>query len=311
MAEVNTLEGLQKLNDQRVVDAGISDVLEYAPVLKKMAAVPASNGTNHRYLVQETGAGSSFRAANTGASNTASKDKQVDVVCEILDAGFGADIAIANAYNGGKEAYLDRELARSVKSANFKNEKQVICGTDTSIGGSANGFEGLLYEDTNTGPVTYVDAGGTSGASSTRAYVIRTAEDGVAVVAGNDGSFDVAEEPVTVAISDTNGVYDMYRVPAVGHYALQKGGKHDVVCIKNITDTAPLTDELAAKALKEFAPERPANLIITGKDGLEMLRASRTATNATGAPAPTPEKVFDADIVASSAVGQGAAWHIA
>ncbi len=53
MAEAsNTLAGLVQMNDMNLADIDVSDLLDASPLLQVLNAVPASNGTLHKYLKQ-------------------------------------------------------------------------------------------------------------------------------------------------------------------------------------------------------------------------------------------------------------------
>ena len=65
--ESNTLNGLIQINDLNLADINVTDLLQDAPVLQRMVAVPASQGgTLHKYIKQVVAAGAAFRAVNTG-----------------------------------------------------------------------------------------------------------------------------------------------------------------------------------------------------------------------------------------------------
>ena len=89
MAEAwNTLAGLVQFNDQNLADLMISDLLDDSPLLQAMAAVPASNGTQHKYLKQTVASSNAFRAVGAGLTKTPSSDELVTDTLKILD-GWG------------------------------------------------------------------------------------------------------------------------------------------------------------------------------------------------------------------------------
>jgi hypothetical protein len=75
-----------------------------------------------------------------------SEDELVTDTLKVLDATFSADVALAKGYIKGPDAFIQRELARSLRSAFFAAEKQVIYGT----GNDAGGFAGLADEYYNS-----------------------------------------------------------------------------------------------------------------------------------------------------------------
>ncbi len=75
------------INDMNLSDVeGITDLTNEAPVLARMPAVSASNGTQHKYL-KETGAPNvGFRAVNTGREFDHSVDTLVSIDMKFIDA---------------------------------------------------------------------------------------------------------------------------------------------------------------------------------------------------------------------------------
>ncbi|MDF3129878.1 hypothetical protein P0Y35_11780 [Kiritimatiellaeota bacterium B1221] len=300
------LADLVKINDNNIADIdGISDVAKASELLNKMETIAASNGTDHKYLKQVGQSSSAFRGVNSGVTKTTSTDTLVTLNLKVWDASFDADVALAKGYKGGDvDGYLLRETKRSLEGAVYALESQVVAGTDT------NGFAGLTADTSmvvvannglDTGDTGYATATDT-GVTQIATYLIRTAEDGVAVVLGNDGNIAVdAEDPQVVRISDSNGSYPAYYVPALGWASLQQGGKYDVA--KVVTSAKmPLTDDLIAEAEAKFKAGKKPNLIVTGSTAKQQLRESRTAVNTVGAPAPIVTESFGIPVVETEAL---------
>src|SRR5687767_7258902 len=107
-----SLTELAIVNDRNLADCDVSDLFNKAPLLSRLAAVPASNGTVHKYI-KETGAPAvGFREPYVGIENTKSADTLVTITLEILAANFHIDKAVADQYRGGAEAYVQREAKR-------------------------------------------------------------------------------------------------------------------------------------------------------------------------------------------------------
>jgi hypothetical protein len=79
---------------------------------------------------------------------------------------------------------------------------------------------------------------------------------------------------------------------------------YSVVRIKKVTTDSGkgLTDALIFAALAKFPVGVRPDIITCTRRSLEQLRASRTATNATGAPAPTPTDVAGFPIYPTDAI---------
>jgi hypothetical protein len=301
-----TLADLVTLNDQRNAERNISDIFNDAPVIAKLAADTAPETTFY-YTKYTTAPTVGFRAVNDGRDNSKSGDTQISVALKILDATYAVDVALADNYNkGGKDAYLAKEGMRHLKAAFFKAEQQMFYGT--GAGGDAGGFSGLANETDLDGladVTNVVNAGGTTAATASSAWLIRTTGDnnGTSIIAGKSGNIEIGDTS-TVRLAGATGTYPAYYTPVTGWMGLQRGGKYSVVRIVNLTADAGkgLTDLLIAKALALFPSNNGPTLIAANRRSLEQLRGSRTATNATGAPAPMPTDAFGVPIISTDAL---------
>jgi len=297
MAEnyTNTLAGMLMLNDANMKDIYPTNVLDEAPVIKQAFAIPASQGgTLHKYLRRHTAAGAGFRAIGTGVTNAAERFSDVSLVCEYLDPSFTRDVALAAGYRGGLAAYIQKETLAALKAGFAGLERALF----TNV---ASGFPGLLqFNDyAITGGTQVVDAGGSGGKS---VWLLRWADDGVAVVAGNEGRMDMLwddDNPTIVQVAASGGSYSAYRVTLGGYFGLQVGSTYDAARICNLDGTSDdlLDDDLLAEGISKFAASRQPNMIVMNRTSLMELRKSRTATNPTGMPAPFPVEAFGIPIV--------------
>lgn len=286
-----TLADLTTINDQNLADLEISDLLDDAPLIARLAADEASNGTDHKYT-KETGAPTvGFRLPNVGRENAKSSDTLVTIALKILDASFAVDKAIADAYRKGPGVYVAREAKRHLKAAFSLAEKQLINGT----GQEADGFTGLKDAATldALADEMVIDAAGTTVNTASSVWLFRTNDDGtdVQVITGQEGNIEIGDT-VEQAIEDVanGGRFTGLYTTILGWLGLQIGGARSVGRITNLTKDAGkgLTDDLIADAYNKFPASRKPNLIGCSRRSLGQLRKSRTATNATGAPAPFP-----------------------
>jgi hypothetical protein len=295
-----TLAHLVTINDRNALDDGISDLLDDAPLLQVLAGIEASNGTDHKFLKETTGPTVGFRAVNDGRDNSVSVDTLITIATKILDASFSADVALADNYKSGVEAYLDREGMRHLKAAFFKLEKQLLGGT---VDGDSAGFTGLADSaDLNAlADDQTVDAAGSAAGTGSSCWLIRTTDDAVAAVLGNGGNISVGDATVQRIAGSATGTFPGYYTPIQGYAGLQLGSKFDAVRIVNLTEDAGkgLTDDLIADALSKFKASRGANRIAMARRSITQLQQSRTATNPTGAPAPFPTEAFGVPITVS------------
>ena len=197
MAETdNTLAGLVQMNDQNLADISVTDLLQDTPVLQVINAVPASNGTLHKYLKETTAAGSEFRDVNTGIINSAGAETLVTCTLKYNDGSFYRDVAVARGFTGGVDAYMEKQIMKALKASMVGLEKQLLQST-SGTSGDADGFSGLpsySFVDGLTDDMV-VDAGGAGGRS---VWLIRSTEDDCSVVAGNDGNINMQFDPANV-----------------------------------------------------------------------------------------------------------------
>jgi len=298
-----TLSDLTTINDANLADRDISDLLDDAPLLARLAAdvVP---GTDHKYVKETSAPVVGFRAVNDGLENTKSADTLVTINLKILDASFAIDKALADAYIGGPEAYIGREAARHLKSAFFHAEKQILSGT----GNEADGFNGLP-DDGNLNAVSddmVVNGGGTTDSTASSVWAIRSAGDmnDCVAIAGDNGKIDIGDSVVQRLAGSSTGSYPAYYTPIQGWLGLQIGGKYSVGRLANVTEDSgkTLSDSMLADLLSVFPAGRGPNYLVMSRRSLKQLQQSRTATNATGAPAPFPSEAFGVPIIVSDGV---------
>jgi len=297
MAEAyNTLAGLVQMNDQNLADINVTNLLEDAPLLQKMFAKAASNGTLHKYLRQTVAAGAAFRAVSTGILNAASQDELVTETLEFLDASFKVDVALAGAFKDGKDAYMAKAAVRALKAAMASLEKQILHST----GNDANGFAGFP-SSTDVDKLNDAMCIGAGGAGGRSVWLIRTGDDDVAVVAGNDGNVElsVSMDPQFVITNVNGSGYNAYNAAMGAYYAVQFGSVYSLGRIANLDGTSghTLTDDLLFEGIGMFPASKKPNLIVMDRVLAEELRASRTTYSPTGAPAEIPVEISGIEIV--------------
>ena len=288
---------LVKINDQNVADVEISDLLRDAPVLAAMPAVEASNGTLHKYNKLTTEPTVGFRSLNDGRDHDYTVRTTVTETLQILDASFDMDAAI---YNPELAAMEGRS---HLQSAFAKAERQIFYGT--SANGDSAGFNGF-YNSADLNALAdemVISAGGSSAGVQSSVYLIRATPDatGVCSVFGNGGDISIGGAYQSM-IEGASGRYDAWVVPIVAYMALQLGSKYSAARIANV-ETA-LDDDKIYEALSLFPASLQPTHICMNRTALKLLRASRTSTNATGAPAPRPTEVEGIPIIVSDQIVQ-------
>ncbi len=305
MAGPAPLSELLKINDMNLSDVeGISDLLQGAPLLAALWSDFASNGTQHKYLKETKAPVVGFRAINAGREHDHSADTPVTIDLKLLDASFHVDQGYADEFKNGRDAWLARESIRHIRASFTMAEKQLIQGQNA---GEAGGFTGLQDASTinHLNDPMVVPGGATTGALSS-VYLIRSVSDltDVVLITGNEGNISVENTyqqmmPGSVA----NTFFNAYVTPIYSHLALQVGHIRSLGRICNLDDGSnTLDDAKIAEAISRFDEVKPPTHLVMNRRSLAQLQKSRTATNATGAPAPFPTEAFGIPIVLSGGV---------
>lgn len=294
-----TLADVSLINDQNLADIDVDDLLIDAPLLARLAAVPASNGDVHKYVKTTAAPVVGFRDVNDGREHDKSERTLVTATCKLLDASFTVDTALAPLY--GRDNLLGMELEMHLRAAFSKLEKQIIYGTIAGDPGDATGFDGL--GDNHNAVGTYViDAGGS--ANLTSCWVIRSRPNEMAVVAAHDGRIDVGDAQEQ-RLDGATGHYMAYATRVQGWYAVQYGSDvSSAVRVANLSTTNTLDDDMIFDAISRFPSSKQPDMVVMNRRSLEQLRKSRTATNTTGSPAPTPESVAGLPIIVTDSLAE-------
>lgn len=297
---MTTVTQLLRLADQNLAPTFVNDLLQDAPLIQRIAAVVAnaSQGTQHKYLKDTAAASAGFRPINSGIDYTASDQTLVTLDLKVISANPIVDQAIAKAYPGGSEAFMDFEGTRALRTA-FRNlESQLIYGTSAD----ANGFGGITsstYIDALADGMVY-NAAGASARSSV--YFLRLGAEDVELVLGNQGNISVGATQEQMMVSPVNSknmpVY--FRVQE-GLIGLKLGGAYSIGRLANLAAGA-LDDDKIFEALALFPSSRPPTVMVMNRRSLKDLRNSRTATNSTGTPAPIPTEVAGIPIIVTDAI---------
>ena len=298
------LADLLVINDLSIADLEVTDILDDCPLLAALNAETASNGTLHKYT-KETGAPVvGFRAANAGrGALDSSIDTLVTVTLQILDASFMLDQALAGAYQkGGAAGLVAREARRHLRAAFFHAEKQIING----VGNDASGFVGMKAATTidALADTMVINAGGDTADSCSSVYLLRSTPEGndVSVIVGQGGQLEIGETTQTPALDGSGYSYPGLWTPIHAYLGLQVGSAQSIGRICNLDFDHTLTDDMIFQAISKFPSGRQPTHIAMNRNSLEKLRDSRTATNATGAPAPRPTDVEGIPIVVTDAI---------
>lgn len=284
-----TLLDVAALNGADPVVGLIDEASKGVPEVR-LGAARTIRGLNYKTTVRTAATAVGFRVANQGTAVVKGVYEQRLVECYLMNPQFEVDKAVADAYEDGPEAYLAIE-ALGVMEGAFQALGRAFFYGNHPVYGLPNAFPGLLqsYDDANFS----VDAGGTTDNVATSVWLVRWGVQDVQWVLGQGGELRVTD-PVEVRLVDgNNNPYTGYRQELYLRPGLQVGAIHSVCRIKKLTTDAGkgLTDALIYEALSRFPAGRGPNAIYMNRRSITQLRASRTATNATGAPAPIPTDI--------------------
>ncbi len=283
-------------------DIEVTDLSNAAPFVTALPVNYSSNGEVHKYTKETAAPVVGFRAEYAGRDFSHSGDTLVTITLKILDFSFAVDVAVADRWKkGGPTALIAREGLRHLRAALFAFEKQVLNGT---VGGAGGGFVGLANVLLLADTAHVVNATGSTANTGSSVYLVRMGEEAVSGVLIEDSPVEFKETIIQNFVDGDGKNYPAYYTPASAWCGLQIGGAHDVVRICNLTAQAGkgLTDDLIYDALELFPGERKPTHIVMGRRSLKQLRKSRTATNATGTPAPLPTEVEGIPIIKTEAM---------
>jgi len=235
-----------------------------------------------------------FRGVNGGVNASKSSFDLREVQCYLIDALIEADKANAAVYEDGPDQFKFEEALGVMEAAMIKFGSQCYYGNP---GKNDLGFPGLQYMyDTEK---MEVDAGGTTADTGSSVYAVKFGNKGVQGVFGGGGTMSLDEWGEHMATAKDGGRFRAYFNTLNSWVGLQCTNQLAVARIKNLTTDSGkgLTDDLMYALHNKFpAGQKPDAYLMNGRS-LEQLRQSRTATNATGAPAPTPEEFKKAPII--------------
>lgn len=295
-----TTAELLQLGDGDISDIDVSELLEDAPLIAAMSAIEASNEDSHSWLKKTAAPSAGFRSVNDGMENTKATYTKVTQALKLFDASFSIDMALLKLRSG--DAVKRREAVDHLKKAFTSMESQVVYGT----GSDSDGFAGFANETTvdDKNDAMVVDATGTTVNGATSVWAIRSGESAVSVCYGANGRIELGDEYMTTLEGATTGVYDAMRTPVMFWGGVQVATSLDLGRICNLTAQAGkgLTDDLIADLLAKFPAGRPPTHLVMNRQSRKQLQQSRTATNATGAPAPFPIEAFNVPILTTDQI---------
>jgi hypothetical protein len=307
-----TLLDIAKANGSDPVVGLIDETTKAHPELT-LGAARTIKGINYKTLVRTSlFNGTTFRSANEGVTVGKATYENRLVETFILNPRWEADKAVADSNEDGAQAYIAMEAESMVEKAMVDLCAQFYYGTNTTYGGNAKGFPGLIdsYDTTNN----VVDAGGTTSSTGSSVWLVKFGPKAVQWVWGQDGQLLVPDPRIETIYDSNSAPLTGYVQDLLARPGLQVGGYRSLVRIKKLTADSGkgLTDTLISTALSKFEVGVVPDLILMSRRSRMQLQQSRSvtifsgaggkATSATENIGPIPESAFGIPIFVTDAI---------
>lgn len=300
----NTLDVL-KINNAEEIIGLIDEVAAEIPEINFFSASPVEK-YSYKTLAVNALPDAGFRAAGQQRIYSAAVLANYTVNCYNLDASWILDCAQGRMSDWGAEFAVSLMTQTSLKAALMRLAKQTWYGqyaADAGFNGLSSFIGGVV--DDNNNPVMTVDANpGTSVTDGSKVFAVRTGMDSIQYAWGRDGELVVDDVGVQQVGDATSGA-SYYHQQIAGYVGLQITNKYAAGMITNLSAGAGangLNDNLIYQLLEKFPAGQTPQAFFMSRRSLMQLRQSRTATNATGAPAPIPREVEGIPIYVTDAI---------
>lgn len=309
---MTTLLTIAKLNGSDAIAGLLDEAARAVPELSGInpntgAAVPGLGfsrtikGVHYKTKVRTSLPVSGFRKANAGVASSASTYENRLVEASILNPRWECDVAVADAHEDGAEAFITDEAEAMTQSALMTAGRQLYYGTGT--GGDSSGHPGLINAVQSS---MEINAAGTTANTGSSVWAIVWGPKHTSWVIGKDGKFemeDVRKESKSDPDTAANK-FTVYAQELLAWLGLQVNSIYSVGRIRRLTADSGkgLTDARLGALLALFPTGFRPGCFMASRRSIEQLRASRTATNATGAEAPTPTSYEGVPIVPTDSI---------
>lgn len=282
--------------------AGLIEEVQTAAPEIQLGPARTIKGNTYKATVRTSLPTGGFRAANAGSTPVISGFEQRMFECFIADSMWRCDKAVADIHEDGPEAYIAAEAAAILRGQMINLGSQFYYGVASDPN---RGFPGLIaqYDATNM----VVDAGGTTAATGSSVWLLKWGEDGAQWLYGNKANpLQLSDLRVETGAdpNDSTKILTYYTQNLLAWVGFKLGSLYSAVRIKKLTADSGkgLTDNLIASALALFPVGFTPDVMLMSRRSLFQLRASRTATNPTGQPAPIPAEAFNIPIAVTDSI---------
>lgn len=293
-----TLTDVAKIKSEEVASLFI-EAGSAAPELNFIASEPVPGLAKIRpFQTANGGAAGGFRAQNVGVTPSNGSYDQEVLACATKTTYMQIDSRVLAGAGTRKAELLVAEALGAAERFRMEMGSELIY----SAAGS-NGFPGFIDK---WDPSLVVDAKGDTSAGCSSVWLVFVGANGVKFYFGNDGEFSMPEWEAKTLYDAEGKPYPGLESYIQAHPAFSIGDRRSLVRIANLDADHLLTDNLVADALKIFPTKLAANkanvIILASRLQVYGLRASRTATNPSGTPAPVPEEVHGYKLIETDSI---------
>ncbi len=269
--------------------------------IPNVGAARGIDGVSYPTLVTVEDPTVAFVNVNEGTDSSKARQEERTTECFNLNPRWGVGLVAAKRAKQSLDVIMANQAGPHLRAAWRQTCKCFYYGRNATLG-DAKGFPGLLagYDATNMA----VDAGGTTDSVASSAWLVAWGPEFLQWVWGNNVQFDVSEISER-STTDANGnEFTKYHQELVCLPGLQFLSTQHAVRIKKLTTDSGkgLTDALVASALSKFPVGVWPDVLLCSRRSLYQLQAARTATNATGAPAPIPTESHGIPIAVTDSI---------
>lgn len=291
------------INKSEALVGIITEVIKKIPELNFFSASPVKRNDYYTLCVAADPT-VAFRATTEERTWQAATLGTKRITCKYLDASWMLQCAIAEQSDWGKETAIAIQQQAHFRAALQKIAEQTWYGTGANGDKGFNGLKSIIaaVDNANTDDGTMaISAGGANGSNGSSVFAVRTGIDSIQYAWGSEGQLTEGDIQKQIVGNATKGAW--YYVQELGGWVgLQVTSRNAAAMINNLTPAKGLTDDLLYQLLGKFPAGEGPDAIFLSRRSLEQLRKSRTATNATGAPAPIPTEIEGVPLIATDAI---------
>lgn len=299
--EMLTLVDIAKMNGKGGLAELVDETIQAYP---EIVYVPARTvkGTNYKSLVRTALPTTGFRAANQGANRTKGSYEERIFECFIFNPKWTCDKAVAMASEDGPEATLAMEADALLKGSWVTVAKQMYYGA--AGGGDTLGHPGLLQMYDSANMLVDVNSSGATAGTGSSVWAVKFGPTDVQWIYGKDGDLGLSDVTEIQLADENNKLYTALHQEILAHVGLKTGSTKCIGRIRNLTADVnhTLDDDMMADLLAKFPVGIVPDAFFMTRRSLGQLQKSRTATNATGAPAPRPTEYEGIPILPTDAI---------